>query len=341
MKRSNYVWAHARKVLAPLVLVLSAVEGFPQQSLESNLRMTGPGLLEVFEPQRQVIQKSSAVIYQGRREIAYGVVVTGDGYILSKASEIEGKSGLGVRVDQESFKDVKVVLVDPVWDVALLKVEAQGLVPAEYAMGGELETGTWVVVNGATSRSRRRVLAGIISAKSREIPADGGAVLGIKLADVKGRIEIKEVGEGSGAEEAGLAGGDVILSVGGTKMSGLEELRKFLEGKKAGEKVMVSVKRGNVVLEIEVMLLPRGEVFGEADRNDQMSGDFSKRRSAFPKIMQHDILANSNTMGGPVIGLDGKLVGMNIARANRAETFAIPAVELRKIAEGMVAEARK
>ena len=46
-------------------------------------------------------------------------------------------------------------------------------------------------------------------------------------------------------------------------------------------------------------------------------------------------------MGGPVLDLQGRAVGMNIARANRAETFAIPAKELRELAEGMVAQARK
>ncbi len=68
------------------------------------------------------------------------------------------------------------------------------------------------------------------------------------------------------------------------------------------------------------------------DRNDMMSGDFSKRRSGFPRVIQHDVLANSTIMGGPVLNLGGKCVGMNIARANRAETFAIPARELKELA---------
>lgn len=42
-------------------------------------------------------------------------------------------------------------------------------------------------------------------------------------------------------------------------------------------------------------------------------------------------------MGGPVLDLDGKCIGMNIARANRAETFAIPVEEL----EGIIANFMK
>ncbi len=320
-----------------LVAFLAFAEpGFAQQSLETKYRITGDAVTSVFEPQRQSIQRFSAVFYEGRKEIAYGVVISADGYILSKASEIEGKSPLFVRVDKESYSDAKILLVDPRWDVALVKIDTRAMEPAVFAESSALPQGTWVVVNGATSRSRRRILAGIISAQAREIPPEGGAVMGVQLLKADGRIEVEKVSEGSGAEKGGLEAGDVIASVDGTEMKEAEELTEFLDGKKAGESLSLSVKRGSETLELKVMLSARGEVFTEASRNDQMSGDFSKRRSGFPRIIQHDILANSDTMGGPVLGMDGKVVGMNIARANRAETFAIPVEELREIARDMV-----
>ena len=37
-------------------------------------------------------------------------------------------------------------------------------------------------------------------------------------------------------------------------------------------------------------------------------------------------------VGGPVLDLDGRCIGMNIARANRAESFAIPVEDLKEIA---------
>lgn len=280
----------------------------------------------------------SAVIYEGRKEIAYGVVITPDGYILSKASEIEGKSGLSVRVDRKSYKDVKLALVDPLWDVVLLKVDAEGLKPADFAENSDLSQGAWVVVNGATSRTKRRILAGIVSAEPREILPEGGTVMGVMLAKAEGRIEIGKVTKGGGAEQGGLKEGDVIVSVDGNEMSESAELTDLLKEKKAGEILKLSVKRGDEKLDLEVRLAARGEVFAELTRNDQMSGDFSKRRSGFPRVIQHDILANSKTMGGPVLNLAGKVVGMNIARANRAETFAIPVEELREIAKNMLAE---
>ena len=244
-------------------------------------------------------------------------------------------------MDKELFKEAKVVAADPVWDVALLKVDAEDLVPLAYAPDSNLGQGTWVVVNGVTSRTKRRVLAGIISAKEREIPASGGAALGVQLAETEDRLEVKKVGEGSGAEEAGLKAGDVIAAVDGKEVSEIGALSKILGKKKSGEKVKLSVSRDGKKFDLEVTLSAKGEIFEQVSRNDQMSGNYSKRRSGFPRIIQHDILAAASTMGGPVIDLKGRLVGMNIARANRCETFAIPVEELKELAERLVSQARK
>ena len=74
------------------------------------------------------------------------------------------------------------------------------------------------------------------------------------------------------------------------------------------------------------------------NRNDMMSGQFSERRSDFPRVVQHSILGNKWSVGGPLIDIEGRCIGMNIARANRAESFAIPSEELQEIANRMIAE---
>jgi S1-C subfamily serine protease len=79
----------------------------------------------------------------------------------------------------------------------------------------------------------------------------------------------------------------------------------------------------------------------EMSRNDQMSGKFSERRSGFPRVLQHDILGSKSVVGGPLLDLDGRCLGMNIARANRAESFAIPVEELKTIADRMLRQARE
>ena len=263
----------------------------------------------------------------GREEIAYGVVISANGHVLTKASEIAGIGNLSVRVDQQSYHGAQVVAVDDEWDVALVKIEATGLSPVDFASSSSLPQGTWVVANGATSLRARRALVGIISAKTRPIPAGGGN-LGISLEDEAGEtLEIGDLAEEGGAGAAGLKKGDVIVAINGKAVAGFEELSEALKPHKPGTVIQLTYRRKDVEKTVDVKLEP-----GPVTRNDQMSGAYSDRRSGFPRVMQHDIIGDKSVVGGPLLDLDGKCVGMNIARANRAESFAIPVEDLKELA---------
>lgn len=330
----------AKRLFSLIVCVLAA-SAYAQQSLDSAYRTTGTSVVAAFEPQRQVLQTSSAVVLDGRKEIGYGVVISADGYILAKASELEEAKSLSITVDQTNYREVKRVLVDASWDVALLKIEAMSLIPVIYTKKGDLPQGTWVLANGATTRTARRLLAGIVSAKTREIPAAGGAALGVMMKPKSKFLEVESVQEKSGAKEAGLEKGDVILTLEGKAVKDLEDLMEVLKGRKAGSMVKLTYRRKGEEKAVEVRLAARGEMFLEETRNDQMSGDFSPRRSGFPRVMQHDILGNRSIVGGPLLDLEGHCVGMNIARASRAESYAIPAEDLKSLASRMMAQAVK
>ncbi len=312
-----------------------------QQSLESDYRLTGPGVTSAFGAQRAVLQTSSAVILDGRREAGYGVVISADGFALAKSSEFSGLKKPALTIDRTKYEKVEVKGADQVWDVVLLKVDARDLVPVNYAPASDIAQGSWVVVNGATTRVNRRALAGIISAKPREIPLSGGAALGIVLK-AGDKLEIEAVSDGSGAKEAGLRADDIITAIGGKPVKTVKDIAAALKDRKGGETVKVTYRRGRETKTSDVRLAAKGELFGQEmmSRNDAMSGEVSRRRSGFPRVIQHDVLANTSFIGGPVLDLEGRCLGMNIARANRAETFAIPAEELREIAERMIRAAR-
>ncbi len=323
--------------IASVGLTLAAAA---QQSLDSAYRTTGAAVVAAFEAQRQILQTSSAVMLDGRKEIGYGVVISADGHILTKASEVLGAKALAVAVDQAHFREVRVLAVDATWDVALLKIEASGLVPVAYAPTSAVPQGTWVVANGATTRTARRLLAGIVSAKIREIPASGGAALGVVLNGKSKFLEVDEVNEKSGAKEAGLQKGDVILSIEGKKLKKIEDIAEVLKDRKAGSTVKMTYRRKGVETTVDVRLAARGEMFtDQMNRNDEMSGEFSPRRSGFPRVMQHDILGSKSVVGGPLLDLDGRCIGMNIARANRAESFAIPVEDLKELAGRLIKQA--
>src|SRR5687767_5653091 len=137
-----------RSISVALLLVSSMVSR--AQTLETTYRTNGATVQAAFESVRMALQTSSAVIKRGPKEIAYGTVVSEDGHILTKASEIGDGTGLTVIVDEKTFKDAALLSVDSSWDVALLKVQATGLVPVKLALDSpDAERGTWVVANGA------------------------------------------------------------------------------------------------------------------------------------------------------------------------------------------------
>ena len=329
---------HAKLLLSALVLAL-ATRAPADQSLETAYRTTGPTVLAAFDAQRLVIQKCSAIIYDGRSEAICGTVISADGDILTKASELKLIKKLSVTVDEKKYPDVKIVAIDDQWDVALLKIDASDLTPVTYAPTSAVPQGTWVVANGTTTRTHRRVLAGIISAKIREIPTAGGGALGVKLKPGAKELEIDDVTDKSGAKDAGLQKGDVIIAIDGKPVAKLEDLANVLKDRKAGTSAKITYRRDQEEKTADVRLMARSEMTDEMNRNDAMSGAFSERRSGFPRILQHDILGAKSIVGGPLVDLEGRCIGMNIARANRAESFAIPVEDLKAIATRMLKKA--
>lgn len=309
-------------------------------TLPSAKRKNGSLIQDALAPVQVSLQESSAVFYDNekRENFIYGTVMSADGLLLTKASEIAEVDDFLVRVGKKKYLTSKFLARDDVWDVALLKIEANSLHPVDLGSDSEVELGTWVVSNGASERYFRRPRPGITSAKKREIKGGSPAVLGIQFKSGDGQIEVMGVVDDSGADQAGLEKGDLLLEVDDRTIGDEASLLEYLRVKAPEDKIVLKVKRGDDELRLEVELMARHKLFeGPQDRNEGMSGDISGRRTSFPMILQHDTMLSADSVGGPLFTLDGKFLGMNIAAANRVESFAIPVEELRKVYEKLKA----
>ncbi len=68
-----------------------------------------------------------------------------------------------------------------------------------------------------------------------------------------------------------------------------------------------------------------GNAHREFSMTNLLGGAVSKRSSDFSAVFQHDTVIRPVDCGGPLVDLTGKVIGINIARAGRTETYALPA----------------
>ena len=105
-----------------------------------------------------------------RGGVGSGFIITADGYVLTNAHVVAQATEVTVRLtDKREFK-AKVMGYDRKTDVALLKIEAGNLPVVKLGNPTETKVGEWVVAIGSPFGFENTVTAGIVSAKSRELP---------------------------------------------------------------------------------------------------------------------------------------------------------------------------
>lgn len=117
--------------------------------------------------------------FGGGRGVGTGVVLTSDGEILTNAHVIEDASEVVVRFAGESEPRVAKVLASDLGnDLALIKVDATGLIAATFAKPGSVQIGDTVVAIGYALAldGGPTVTSGIVSALKRTIETDSGAL---------------------------------------------------------------------------------------------------------------------------------------------------------------------
>jgi serine protease Do len=109
---------------------------------------------------------------RGRVEIAptglgSGVIVSEDGLILTNSHVVREADELVVRLTDGRQLDAEIIGADPVTDLAVLRIEADGLVAARFGDSDALSVGEWVLAIGSPFGFENSVTAGIVSATGR------------------------------------------------------------------------------------------------------------------------------------------------------------------------------
>lgn len=104
-----------------------------------------------------------------------GVILSEDGLILTNTHVIDGCDSAKVTLSDDSELEAKLVGADGISDLAVLKINAKGLTPAEFGESGSLQVGESVAAigNPLGETFRSTLTDGIISAIERGISYQG------------------------------------------------------------------------------------------------------------------------------------------------------------------------
>lgn len=106
------------------------------------------------------------------RSLGSGFIISADGYVMTNAHVIDGADEVTVKLlDKREFR-AKVIGADKRTDVALLKIDANGLPAVKQGDSASLKPGEWVVAIGSPFGFEHSVTAGIVSAKGRALPQE-------------------------------------------------------------------------------------------------------------------------------------------------------------------------
>ena len=321
-------------VLAMLAQLAGAQDASNSVRLARNRFRSGETTLRALAPVSEATRSSIVKINVDGTTVALGTIVDTNGLALTKASELKpGKLTCWLATDKEVTAEL--IGVDEDEDVALVRVHAGGLKPIQWA-GGEVAVGQWAITPGISDTPQA---VGIISALPRRIRSPR-ALIGVQF-DYRGSTpRIQELLPGLGAEKAGLMPGDIIVAVNAVTVTNREQVVETLREFREGQTVKLRVQRAEQELGVEVrMMVPRaGELDGGSDSRQvrrRLDGEVSQRAEGFEVAIEHDTVLPPWLCGGPLVNLDGKAVGLNIARASRVTTYALPARLAKRIFEDL------
>jgi serine protease Do len=133
--------------------------------------------LSEFSDELESLVESSApsvVAVEHGRGQGSGIIVSGDGYVITNAHVVHGRAGvLGVRLAGGEELPAEVVGQDHPSDLAVLRVPARGLPSLSLDESRRLRVGQLVLAIGNPLRFERSVSLGVVSAIDRSLPGPG------------------------------------------------------------------------------------------------------------------------------------------------------------------------
>lgn len=107
-----------------------------------------------------------------------GVIISEDGYVITNNHVVQDAETINVVLNDKRSFVARLIGNDPSSDLAVIKIDADGLESLEFGNSDEVKIGEWVLAVGNPFNLTSTVTAGIVSAKARNIN-----ILGNKMSN--------------------------------------------------------------------------------------------------------------------------------------------------------------
>lgn len=128
----------------------------------------GPSVVQV---NVRAVQQTPLGVQRGEG-IGSGVIYRPGGYIVTNNHVVEGATGVAVAFADGTTEDARVVGADPNTEIAVLKVDRDGLPAATFNRGDDPIVGQLAVAIGSPSGFESTVTSGVVSGVGREFPSE-------------------------------------------------------------------------------------------------------------------------------------------------------------------------
>ncbi len=149
-----------------------------------------------------VIERANARGFRQQTGVGSGVIVDERGFVLTNNHVTESGQQIRVRLSDGREAPAEIVGAFAETDLAVLKIDAGGLVPASFGDSEAIGVGEWVIAVGSPFGFEQTVTAGIVSAKGR------GGIDPRSMSEMPGRFQ--EFLQTDAAINPGNSGGPLV-----------------------------------------------------------------------------------------------------------------------------------
>ncbi|TWU44835.1 serine endoprotease [Novipirellula aureliae] len=287
-------------------------------TVRTSSRRDNSEMVQLVEPITNTTNGSVVQVLSDGKVVSLGTIVSADGYALTKRSELSADP-IRVRMHDDQVLSARVAAVGRANDLALLKIDGDFDFTAVKFDSSIPPVGSFLISAGRTGRP---IGIGSMGVLPRRIKHNGR--LGVVLREGSdGRAWVYEVWRDSGADDAGIEPEDRIIAVNGQEVYTSENVIQKLGRLFPGEIAQLTILRSGSVLEMNAGIRELG-ILQETENDSRVNGSRSTRLSGFDQVLQHDTVLKPDECGGPLLDLEGRVIGLNIARAGRVVSFALP-----------------